>query len=182
MQLANAMLSLGGDGGNQVPKFRVTAAEVAVLRAIHGDDAVTDIEILDEESKASNREELARLHEIYGNARDGENRSVVATMFPGAAARVFASFDELDLDDVFFKAKERATPKAKKAAADSPSKSLDDMTKEELLAEAKRRGVEVSSGDKKADILAAIEAAEGQGGSDDADDDGIGDMNDGILS
>lgn len=38
--------------------------------------------------------------------------------------------------------------------------SLDEMTKDELLAEAERRGVDVSSSMLKADVLAALKAAE----------------------
>jgi hypothetical protein len=41
--------------------------------------------------------------------------------------------------------------------------SLDDMTKDELLAEAKRRDVDVDSGARKAEILKALKAAESEG-------------------
>lgn len=43
---------------------------------------------------------------------------------------------------------------------EAPTKALDNMTKDELLAEAERRGVEVSSSMLKADVLAALKAAE----------------------
>ena len=43
LQTANVVLALGGDARNTVPKYAVTAAEVAVLRMIHGDAAVFDV-------------------------------------------------------------------------------------------------------------------------------------------
>ncbi|SMD10045.1 hypothetical protein SAMN06297251_12729 [Fulvimarina manganoxydans] len=42
-------------------------------------------------------------------------------------------------------------------------RDLDEMTKDELIAEAARRGVEVKSSDTKAEIMAALTAALGQG-------------------
>jgi len=109
MQTANIILDIGGDAGNQIPKSGITAAEIAVLIAIHGEAAVHDIEPAGSIDR-SNRDELSRLHQVYGHAKDGEDRSIVGTLFPGAAARVFATLDELNLPDEFFKATERAAP------------------------------------------------------------------------
>ena len=105
MQLANALLALAGDVGNTVPKFGVTPSEVAVLRFIHGEDAVTDIEVLDAEVQRSSREERERLSHAYG-ANEGERRvsRAVEALFPGIAARVFDNFEEMELDDSLFKA------------------------------------------------------------------------------
>lgn len=102
MQTANILLSLGGDHGNTIPKWGVTAAEIAVLREIHGDDAVNDVEPVGE-IKRSNREERARLVAIYGGAKNAEQKPIVESMFPGVAARVFEKIDELELDESFFK-------------------------------------------------------------------------------
>jgi hypothetical protein len=103
MQTATVLLSLGGDHGNQIVKHDVTAAEIAVLRVIHGDEAVTDVEpTLD--VKRSNREERARLLNIYGGAKMEDNKPIVESMFPGVAARVFENLNELSLPDTFFKA------------------------------------------------------------------------------
>lgn len=103
MQTAHVLLSLGGDAGNQVMKYGVTAAEIAVLRGIHGDEAVTEVEP-HVEIKRSHREERMRLLSIYGGARGGENKPVVEGLFPGAAARVFENLHELDIPESFFKA------------------------------------------------------------------------------
>ncbi len=106
MQTAKVIVNLGGDKGNQVPKI-ATAAEIAVLRAIHGDESVQDIEPF-EDVQRSNREELDRLRAIYGRATDGENHPHINRLFPGAGARVFQTLDELDLPESFFKPLTRA--------------------------------------------------------------------------
>lgn len=112
MQAANVMVALEGDLGNTVPKYGVTPAEVAVLRAIHGDEAVFDIEPLDDEIEITSRIERDRLLQVYGKFVGGRDVSPVSELFPGVAARLFESFDELDLDDSFFKpaARVRAKP------------------------------------------------------------------------
>ncbi|MDI1263862.1 MAG: hypothetical protein PS018_11455 [bacterium] len=122
MQIANIMLSLGGDNGNTIPKFAVTAAEIAVLRAIHGDESVNDIEPIGD-VKRSNREERARLGAIYGGAKVPNTQTpIVETMFPGVAARVFETLDELELDDSFFKATGRLSAKSPSpAVAEAPA-------------------------------------------------------------
>lgn len=176
MQTANIMLSIGGDAGNTVFKSgdpgsptAVTTAEIAVLRAIHGEDAVHDIEPVGDIDR-SNREELNRLRSIYGKARvddgNGTRVPVVNALYPGAAARVHEKLSELDIPSEFYAARERVKPSDKEGP-----KSLDDMTKDELLAEAEKRGVEVKTSDKKADIIDAIRDAD-KGETDAAGDDG----------
>ena len=108
MDIASITLSLGGDDGNTVPKFGVTAAEIAVLRTIHGEASVKDVEPSGEISR-SNRAERQRLVDVYGQARFGNDKPVVETLFPGVAARVFERIDELDLDESFFKPIARAS-------------------------------------------------------------------------
>lgn len=115
MEIANIMVALGGDKGNTVPKYGVTAAEAAVLRAIHGDDAVFDIQPTGE-IEVSNRDELERIRLTYGAAKDSEGNSIVGMMFPGAAARVFTAFNELDLAEHLFLAITRVTAAIKEAA------------------------------------------------------------------
>jgi hypothetical protein len=131
MKLVNIMLAVGGGRDHSFPKEGVTAAEIAVLRAIHGEDAVFDIEPTDADAPGeegglrSNREERARLVRKYGGAKDGEGQVIVAQLFPGAAARVFEEIDELGLPEEFFKALTRAkaepAPKKGKKAAPAPA-------------------------------------------------------------
>lgn len=95
MQLANIMLALAGDPGQVIPKFNVTPSEVAVLRVIHGSDAVNDITIVGDVNR-THRTEHERLTLTYGRGINGEIRSpAVDRLFPGAAAKLFDTFDEL---------------------------------------------------------------------------------------
>lgn len=135
MQIANILLALGGDPGNQIMKWHVTAAEIAVLREIHGDDSVTDVEPQGD-VKRGHREERMRLLAIYGGAKNQEQKSIVEGMFPGVAARVFENLEEIGLDDSHYKATSRLT-----ANAPAPEASL----------------------------------SEPEAGSDEADEDGVGD-------
>jgi hypothetical protein len=109
MQLLNIMVSLGGDDGNTVSKFGVTPSEVAVLQGIHGEDAVKDIEVVGSVERTS-REERARLFSIYAKIRDGKDVSPLSDLFPGVAARLFETIDELGLDESFFKANSKPQP------------------------------------------------------------------------
>lgn len=165
MQYANIMLALGGDRGTTVPKAEMSASEIAVLRLIHGADSVFDVEPVQvdgEKAKRTSREEISRLKGIYGRARiqseDGAEASVVNVLFPGAAAQAIQNIDDLEIPEEFFKAKTRVS-------ADGGEKEVSDdglgkMTKADLLEEAEKRGVEVDASAKKADILAALRAAD----------------------
>ena len=141
MQTANIMLAIGGDRGNTVPKYAISVAEIALLRAIHGEDAVFDVEPLetpamDEGVVASNRAELNRLRRVY-DAKDADGNRVVDQVYPGAAARVFETLDEIDLPDDYFKPTERTAPikaaapaaksRAKAKAAEAPAVEADDL-------------------------------------------------------
>ena len=142
MQTANIMLAIGGDRGNTVPKYAISVAEIMLLRAIHGEDAVFDVEPLDtpamdEGMAVSNRAELNRLRRIY-DAKDADGNRVVDQVYPGAAARVFETLDEIDLPEDYFKATERTAPikvapaakpraKAKAVAEPAPDQEPDDL-------------------------------------------------------
>lgn len=112
MDLANITLHLAGDAGNTIQKFGVTPAEVAVLCVLHGDDAVVDVDIVGEVTRTS-RAERSRLLERYGRSHEGRMIApAVEELFPGAAARVFETFGELELSEDRYKATGRAAPKA----------------------------------------------------------------------
>lgn len=64
MQVCECLVLIGGDIGNSVTKQEVTAAEIAVLRAIHGNDAVRSIVIKDQ-IKVDHDKERERLALIY---------------------------------------------------------------------------------------------------------------------
>ncbi len=120
MQTANVMVALGGDTGNTVPKYGVTAAEIAVLRSIHGNEAVFDIEPCGE-VKRGHRDERQRLVETY-RSKDSNGNAIVEGLFPGAAARVFETLAELELPEELFKATDRvkAEPAVEAVVEDAP--------------------------------------------------------------
>ena len=160
MKLATIMLAIGGGRDNTLPKYDVTAAEIAVLRAIHGEDAVFDVSPTDQNALnengglRTNRQELSRMKEMYGKAKDGNGVPFVEGLYPGAAARVFEGFDELDLPEDYFRATGRVKALAAVAAPAKPK------AKAELVAYAKTRGIEINEKASAKDIAAAIEAAE----------------------
>lgn len=81
MQHVKCSVYLGGDYNHKVFLPDVTVAEVVVLRAIHGDDAVVEIQptrMLRGDSHEAERERLRRTY----NRRD----KVVDRVFPGAKA------------------------------------------------------------------------------------------------
>ncbi len=65
-------------------------------------------------------------------------------------------------DGKFLKAGQFARPEKEEVETgvgkSEPSVDLDAMSKDELLAEAKKRGVDVKASDSKGDILAALKA------------------------
>lgn len=202
MQTLNCLLALGGDIGNTVPKYAITPAEVAVLREIHGADAVSEIQVVGSIER-SHRDERVRLDEIYAKVMPNGSRfsPEVQRLFPGAAARVFATIDELGLPDDLFKAERRRAPapivdpldhdqdgnkggSVSKAAR--AEKGVDGMTLPQLKAYAEEHGIDLGSATKKADVLAAVKAAEAvsEDATEDADEDnadGIGDMDDNLF-
>lgn len=131
MQIANILLAIAGERGNTVPKYDVTPAEVAVLRLLHGEDAVTDIEITGEK-KTTHKAERERLNEIFARKNEQGHffAPAVSQLFPGAAASLFDTFDELDIPEDFYKAKGRMTPKpakkTEKAKAEAPAPAVVD--------------------------------------------------------
>jgi hypothetical protein len=197
MQIATITLLLGGDAGNTVQKFDVTPSEIAVLRVIHGDDAVNEIYPTGEITR-TNRAERQRLMERYGrNQPNGQfSAPAIDMLFPGVAARMFDTLDELELDESFFKADTRVASKPAKAAPtpepveqeEAPApKSYSAMKKQELLELAAARGVEVSESDKKDEIVAALQQADETPDETapteeaDEEDDGIGEMDDNLF-
>jgi hypothetical protein len=105
-ETAHILVALNGDLGMTVPKRFVTAAEIAVLQTIHGNDAVIEIDPQPEDKwfKRTMRVERARLDKEYSNeAKRKEKRCPVAAIYPGAAARLFQRLDELHLASSQFK-------------------------------------------------------------------------------
>lgn len=120
-ELANVLVALGGDRRNVVPKVAVTAPEIAVLCAIHGEDAVHDIQPLDDTVERTAKTERERLLMQYP-AKGSEGDLVVMTVYPGVTPLMHDTLESLGLGDELYKAVERAKPKAKpKTAAKKPA-------------------------------------------------------------
>lgn len=95
MELANATLNLAGDANQQVQKWSITPAEAAVLRHIHGQDALHGLTVIATVDRKG-AVERERLVQVYGRGIDGQIRSAaVDALFPGLGARLPESFDEL---------------------------------------------------------------------------------------
>lgn len=114
MELANVLLALEGDKNMTVPKFDVTPAEIAVLTAIHGGDAVFDIEPTGNEVARSNREEIERLLIQYP-ARDQDGKSIVLSVYPGHSPILHQTLSDLQLPPELYKTDSRVKPAATKA-------------------------------------------------------------------
>jgi hypothetical protein len=180
MQTANILLAIAGDKGNTVQKIGATAAEVAVLRVLHGDDAVYDIDVTGDVVR-THRQEIARLTEQYGR-QEGERRTsrVVESLYPGAAARVFETFEELEIPEEFYAVDRRKpAPAAAPAADDAEPLAFAEMTINELRAHAAKVGIDLTGINKKADIVEALELAAANAPAEVDEDDGTGPMNDG---
>ena len=129
MELANCLVAIGGDRGYTVPKYNVSAAEIAVLCQIHGVDAVFDVEPTGSQDRNS-RSELERLLRIYP-AKDDDNNQIVRQVYPGVAPVLHQELADLGLPDESFKALtrvtvERAVPKKTlKKAVEKPAPITD---------------------------------------------------------
>lgn len=89
MQHCSCIVYLSGDRGSSVHKPDVTVAEIALLRAIHGDDGVAGIKptFIGKEKPA---DELYRLRSIYTplNNMTREGGSIFDKVYPGRAPNV----------------------------------------------------------------------------------------------
>lgn len=72
MRLYDCKVMLSGSRDNEVRKEGVTAAEIMILRVLHGPDAVVDIQPK-EMDKRPHGEERRRLFEVYVGAGENEN-------------------------------------------------------------------------------------------------------------
>lgn len=96
MQHASCQIALNGDITFTVVKPDVTVAEIALLRAIHGADAVRNIEptFMDKRPHAEERDRLAR---EYGNAKDHDDKPYLPQLFPGLSP-LPVTFRDIGLD------------------------------------------------------------------------------------
>ena len=104
MQICSATIRLAGSVQNTVHRADITPAEILVLQAIHGQDAILDIVPLEKVTRSQN-EEWDRLTGRYDrmggpDTPDGkEDVSIVARLFPGAVKRLPVSLSEIGMED-----------------------------------------------------------------------------------
>ena len=96
MQHASCIVALNGDITFTVVKPDVTVAEVAILRAIHGMDAVTNI-VCTYMDKRSHAEERERLFFQYGSARSTRDEPLVSVVFP-SMSKLPVTFRDIGLE------------------------------------------------------------------------------------
>lgn len=115
MQHARCLVRINGDIGNIAAKAPVTPAEVVMLRAIHGPDAVSAVALINGgvNDKTSHAEELARLKATY-TAQNEDGKPIIDSVFPGHSPTLPTTFDEIG---IAINGDEPRTAKGKKAAA-----------------------------------------------------------------
>lgn len=72
MRLHDCKVRLSNELANEVRKTNVTAAEILVLRALHGEEAVIDI-VKKDMDRRSHAEERAHLWKLYVGTSEGED-------------------------------------------------------------------------------------------------------------
>jgi hypothetical protein len=131
MELANVIVALGNDKGNTVPKYGVTAAEIAVLCTIHGADAVFDIEPTGETVERGHKEERDRLLEFYRAADGGKAR--VLDVYPGHMPVLHTHIADLGLPPEAFKATARVQPAKAPAKIKAPKAKPAPVVEDDLF-------------------------------------------------
>jgi len=105
MQTLNAMVALTGDRNNMVWKIGLTPAEILLLQALHGADAVIQIEPTGDTAREP-AAEIARLKENY--PLHHERIQNIWRDFPGPAFPM--RIDSLGINPALLKPAEAAAP------------------------------------------------------------------------
>lgn len=103
MQICSATIRLAGSVQNTVFRSDLTPAEILVLQAIHGNDAVIDILPIEKVERSQNVEwdRLTSRYDRSGgpDTPDGkEDVSIVSRLFPGAVKRLPVTLSEIGLE------------------------------------------------------------------------------------
>ncbi len=109
MQHADILVRINGDARHTSPRYNVSAAEINLLMAIHGDDAIVEVNQIPGSVEVDPRELLERMATFY-TAKDADDRPILASVYPGARPQLVQTIKALGLPAVAFKAVERAKP------------------------------------------------------------------------
>jgi hypothetical protein len=147
MQIVNCDVHLGGDRNHVVPKTGVTVAEIEILRVLHGEDSVVNINPTKQDTR-KHAEELDRLRKTYKRKLPGPDskgsKNIVDTVYPGPRPNLPATLKDIGVD----------YPTASKAKKKSPAKDAADA---EAKAQAEAEAAEQAQAEEEAQ--AAAEAA-----------------------
>jgi hypothetical protein len=80
-----------GNRDMQIHKAEVTAAEVVILKHIHGTDSIVNVEKT-REDRREHPKECARLARVYG-------KKVFEALFPGISPRLPVTLSDIGLDE-----------------------------------------------------------------------------------
>lgn len=123
MQHCSCMVFLSGDVYHSVWKDDVTVAEISLLRAIHGEDAITTI-VPTFKANTKVADELDRLRNLYGQSNvSKEGKRLVDDVYPGRNPVLPTSLSDIGVD-VLEEQPKAPAPKAEKAGKQNASDAL----------------------------------------------------------
>lgn len=176
MRVYDCVVRLAGELNNEVPKVGVTAAEVYILRSIHGSDAVVRIEPrgMDRRDHKTERDRLAqrygeaRLVELFGMAHNklpvelnDEDEALIAEHVAEKEQAADQATRMSELEDRLALAEEAR--KDAEAGLESANKQLEDLTapagRETLAEETAKREAARLAGVERAKAARAAKAA-----------------------
>ena len=93
MQLVHCTVNLNGDPRKQVRRVNVSVPEIMILQAIHGDDAVIEMEYAGERDSTDEKE---RLDKFYGGKQEILDK--IKELFPGARPQFPQKLTDIGID------------------------------------------------------------------------------------
>ena len=101
MQVVTCDVHIGGDRNHVVVKTGVTVAEIEILRVIHGNDAVLNIQPTKQDTR-KHAEELDRLRRIYKRRMPGSDskgtKNIVDVVYPGPRPNLPATLKDIGVE------------------------------------------------------------------------------------
>lgn len=96
MQTAHCTVRLAGNLQNTVDKRDITIAELALIKAIHGDGSVVNVQPAGEINRTDSAERQ-RLVSLYAKRESSSGRAVIEKLFPGEFARLPQTFADIGM-------------------------------------------------------------------------------------
>lgn len=96
MQNCSCIVRIGGNVHHEVFKADVSVPEIALLRAIHGNDGVVQVKPT-RMTKTPHATELLRLRGIYGTDKAGDE--LITKLWPGLSPRLPVSLKDIAVEE-----------------------------------------------------------------------------------